>query len=241
MKTRSIALFGATGLVGQHSLELLLDRPEFARVVVCVRREMQLDLSPAQRAKLELHVIDFQRLASHAPLFAVEQVLCALGTTIRKAGSQQAFRTVDFVYPEQIARLGVEHGARHFLLVSALGANARSAVFYNRVKGELEDAVRATGTPVSRLHPHSPLAAARRSRRIPARREDRGTAGFPGTTQVRAGTCPRCRHCPGHSRGGGPARRQSDRVTGHRARTREKSIVSTAHLQTAPDQTGLAP
>jgi uncharacterized protein YbjT (DUF2867 family) len=143
MTTRSIALFGATGLVGQHCLRLLLDRPEFVRIVVGVRSTVQLDLSPAQRAKLELHVIDFERLPNHAELFAVDQILCALGTTIRKAGSQRAFRIVDFVYPEQIARLGVERGARHFLLVSAVGANARSAVFYNRVKGELEDAVRS--------------------------------------------------------------------------------------------------
>jgi uncharacterized protein YbjT (DUF2867 family) len=66
-----------------------------------------------------------------------------LGTTIRKAGSQQAFRTVDFAYPAEIARLGLERGAHHFLLVSALGADARSRVFYNRVKGELENAVLA--------------------------------------------------------------------------------------------------
>jgi len=143
MTTRSIALFGATGLVGRECLKLLLDRPEFARVLVAVRRDVPLDLSAAQRAKLELHVIDFDHLASHANLFAVDQILCALGTTIRNAGSQQAFRIVDFTYPEQIARLGVEHGARHFLLVSALGASPRSSVFYSRVKGEFEDAVLA--------------------------------------------------------------------------------------------------
>jgi uncharacterized protein YbjT (DUF2867 family) len=143
MTIRSIALFGATGLVGRECLQLLLDDPEFARVVVAVRREVALDLTAAQRAKLELHVIDFDRLGDHANLLAVDQILCTLGTTIRKAGSQRAFHIVDFAYPEQIARLACERGARHFLLVSALGANARSKVFYNRVKGELEEAVRA--------------------------------------------------------------------------------------------------
>jgi uncharacterized protein YbjT (DUF2867 family) len=143
MTPRSIALFGATGLVGRECLKLLLERAEFSRVVVFVRRQVQFDLSPAQHEKLELHLIHFDRLASHASLFAVDQVLCALGTTIRKAGSQQAFRTVDFAYPAEIARLALERGARHFLLVSALGADARSRVFYNRVKGELEDAVLA--------------------------------------------------------------------------------------------------
>lgn len=143
MNLRSIAIFGATGLVGQECLRLLLEHPAFGPVRVCVRRPLSLEVPPAQRAKLELHVLDFERLAEHAELFAVDQILCALGTTIRKAGSQAAFRTVDFVYPERIARLGLEHGARHFLLVSALGANAQSGVFYNRVKGELEAAVRA--------------------------------------------------------------------------------------------------
>ena len=143
MTSRSIALFGATGLVGRECLKFLLDRAEFARVVVFVRRKVQLDLSPAQQEKVALHVIDFDRLASYASLLAVDQILCALGTTIRKAGSQQAFRTVDFEYPAEIARLGLERGARHFLLVSALGADARSRVFYNRVKGELENTVLA--------------------------------------------------------------------------------------------------
>jgi uncharacterized protein YbjT (DUF2867 family) len=143
MTARSIALFGATGLVGRECLHLLLAHAEFTRVVVCVRRPITLEVPPAQRAKLELQVIDFERLAQAAELLAVDQILCALGTTIRKAGSQPAFRTVDFTYPEQIARFGLERGARHFLLVSALGANARSGVFYNRVKGELEDVVRS--------------------------------------------------------------------------------------------------
>jgi uncharacterized protein YbjT (DUF2867 family) len=143
MTARSIALFGATGLVGRECLRLLLERAEFARVLVCVRRQVALDVPTAHRAKLDLQVIDFDRLDEHAGLFAVDQILCALGTTIRKAGSQPAFRTVDFTYPEKIARLGIERGARHFLLVSALGASAGSGVFYNRVKGELEDAVLA--------------------------------------------------------------------------------------------------
>ena len=108
-----------------------------------VRRQVQFRFVAGSSGEVELHVIDFDRLASYASLLAVDQILCALGTTIRKAGSQQAFRTVDFEYPAEIARLGIERGARHFLLVSALGADARSRVFYNRVKGELENAVLA--------------------------------------------------------------------------------------------------
>lgn len=91
----------------------------------------------------ESHVVDFDDLAAHAALFRVDQILCALGTTIRQAGSQDRFRVVDYQYPLEAARLGLAQGATHFLLVSAIGADARSRVFYTRVKGELESAVLA--------------------------------------------------------------------------------------------------
>ena len=142
MTTRSIALFGATGLVGRECLQLLLELPEFTRVVVVTRRALALEVTPQQRERLELQVIDFDHLEQHAYLLRVDQILCALGTTMRQAGSQAAFRRVDFDYPALIARVGAEQGAQHFLLVSALGANPRSRVFYNRVKGEVEASVR---------------------------------------------------------------------------------------------------
>ena len=75
--------------------------------------------------------------------FRVSHIVCVLGTTIKKAGTRERFRRVDHDYPVAAARLGLREGARHFLLVSALGANTRSRVFYSRVKGEVEDAIRA--------------------------------------------------------------------------------------------------
>jgi uncharacterized protein YbjT (DUF2867 family) len=86
-------------------------------------------------------------MEQHADLFAVDQIICALGTTIKQAGSQERFREVDHDYPLTAARLGLAHGAHHYLLVSALGANAKSRIFYNRVKGELEHDLRALGYP----------------------------------------------------------------------------------------------
>jgi uncharacterized protein YbjT (DUF2867 family) len=103
-----------------------------------VRRRPDLDLSD----RVSYITGDFERLESHADDFRVDQVFCALGTTIRIAGSQAAFRRVDFDYPLAIAQLAVDRGATHFLLISAIGARADSRVFYNRVKGELEDALR---------------------------------------------------------------------------------------------------
>jgi uncharacterized protein YbjT (DUF2867 family) len=138
--SKSILVLGATGLVGSHCLRLLATDPAFDRVVVLTRRP----LPPGSLVgTAESHVVDFDDLAAHAALFRVDQILCALGTTIRQAGSQDRFRVVDHQYPLEAARLGLAQGATHYLLVSALGANGRSRVFYNRVKGELESAVLA--------------------------------------------------------------------------------------------------
>ena len=132
-------ILGATGLVGTECLRLFAASPDFARVVALTRRPLSVTSLP----KVESHVIDFERLDEAAEHFRVSHVVCALGTTIKKAGSQARFRRVDHDYPLAAAQLGLRQGARHFLLVSALGANAQSRIFYNRVKGELEQAIRA--------------------------------------------------------------------------------------------------
>jgi uncharacterized protein YbjT (DUF2867 family) len=148
---RRVLLAGATGLVGQQCLRLLVQDERVSQVLVLLRRPVRTaDLlgpgaTPQMMDKLELCVTDFDHLADHPDWFAVDWVFCALGTTIRQAGSQAAFRRVDLDYPLQIAQLARAQGATHFLLVSALGADAGSRVFYNRVKGELETAVRALG------------------------------------------------------------------------------------------------
>jgi uncharacterized protein YbjT (DUF2867 family) len=131
-------LLGATGLVGGHVLDLLLADPAYRRVTVLGRRPVaRMD------SKLDQRTADFDRLGDHAISFAVDDVFCCLGTTIAQAGSQDAFRRVDHDYVVNAARLAAEHGARRFLLVTAAGANAGSRIFYNRVKGEAEAAVRA--------------------------------------------------------------------------------------------------
>lgn len=135
---RSVMLLGATGLVGSEILSLLRGDPGVDRIVVLARRPFN---APAD-SRIQLEVVDFDSLASRADLFSVDQIFCALGTTIKQAGSQAAFRRVDLEYPLVAARLGVEHGATHFLVVTAVGASATSRVFYSRVKGELEDALR---------------------------------------------------------------------------------------------------
>ena len=134
----SALILGATGLVGAECVRQFAGSSRFERVIALARRPLAI---PSTR--VESHVIDFERLDDAARHFRVSHIVCALGTTIKKAGTQERFRRVDYDYALAAARLGVREGARHFLLVSALGASAKSRIFYSRVKGELEDAVRA--------------------------------------------------------------------------------------------------
>ncbi|HEX6368744.1 MAG TPA: NAD(P)H-binding protein [Longimicrobium sp.] len=134
----SALLLGATGLVGGHVLDLLLDDPAYGRVVVLGRRSID-----RTHPRLQQHVVDLGRLDEHAARFAVDDVFCCLGTTIRAAGSQEAFRRVDHDYVVGAARVAAGAGARRYLLVTAAGADAGSRIFYNRVKGEAEAGVRA--------------------------------------------------------------------------------------------------
>ncbi|HKW48238.1 MAG TPA: oxidoreductase [Gemmatimonadaceae bacterium] len=140
----SVLLVGATGLVGRECLRLLLADSAFDRIVVVTRRPLSPDV---RSPKLETHVVDFDHLNEYDELFTVDAIICALGTTIRQAGSRTRFRTVDYEYPLAFARLGRRHGCEHFLLVSALGASPRSRYFYNRVKGDLEESLRNLGFP----------------------------------------------------------------------------------------------
>ncbi|HEX8298293.1 MAG TPA: NAD(P)H-binding protein [Rubricoccaceae bacterium] len=134
-------LLGSTGLVGRHTLERLARDPRWTRVVTLDRRAV----APVSVTHVPT-VVDFDRLDRLAPdVWACDSVFCALGTTIKQAGSQAAFRRVDLEIPADVARRTRAAGATQMLLVSSLGADAGSRIFYNRVKGEAEAAVSAAG------------------------------------------------------------------------------------------------
>lgn len=137
MPLRTVAIAGATGLVGRELLQGLLADDGVAAVHALVRRPLAI-----RHAKLIEHVVDFRALPALPP---IDEVYLALGTTIKVAGSQEAFRAVDFDANLAVARAARAAGARRAGLVSAMGANARSGVFYNRVKGELEDVLTKEG------------------------------------------------------------------------------------------------
>jgi len=137
--TRTAWIAGATGLVGSHLVDLLLAGDTFASVVTLGRRA-----SDRAHPKLTQVTVDFTALdASSLP--AATDAFCALGTTLKKAGSKEAFRAVDHDAVLALARAAKSRGATRFYVVTSLGADAGSMVFYNRVKGEVEDGLRALG------------------------------------------------------------------------------------------------
>lgn len=135
----SVLVAGTTGLVGRALISLLEVDPAVALVHALLRRAA---VDVPHHPKLQLHLVDFHALPA---LPAVDAAFCGLGTTIKVAGSKDAFREVDYAHVLSVAEAARAAGAKCFALVSSLGANAHSAVFYNRVKGEMEAAVARIG------------------------------------------------------------------------------------------------
>jgi uncharacterized protein YbjT (DUF2867 family) len=133
----TVLVAGATGLVGRALVEQLCASPKVSRVVALARRPLE-----AAHAKLEARRVDFARLGEEVPVPA-DVACCALGTTIAAAGSQEAFRRVDYDATLAFARHALACGVRRFVLVSSVGADPASGNFYLRVKGEVEQALRA--------------------------------------------------------------------------------------------------
>lgn len=127
-----LLIVGATGLVGCHVLEKALANPEIESIFATARRAL-----PAH-PKLISPVVDFDHLPEKEDWWEADAVICTLGTTIKVAGSQDAFRRVDHDYVIAAARIARQHGTPTFVLTSAIGADVDSRFFYNRVKGEVE-------------------------------------------------------------------------------------------------------
>lgn len=139
--THTALIAGASGLIGRSLCQQLQAEPAFSQLTALVRRPA--GLAGGKLAELQ---VDYAQLA-RTPLPQVDTVFCCLGSTIKQAGSQAAFRQVDCDYVLALAQAARAAGARHFLVVSALGADANSPVFYNRVKGEMEAALQALDYP----------------------------------------------------------------------------------------------
>lgn len=138
MKTAVLA--GTTGLIGSQVLTLLLNDTYYSKVIALSRKPLTIT-----HPKLDNLIVNFDSLTSVSDRLRGDDVFCCLGTTMKVAGSKEAFREVDFEYPLSVATITKSQGATQFLLITALGADANSAVFYNRVKGEVETAIAKVG------------------------------------------------------------------------------------------------
>ncbi len=156
-----ILITGATGLIGGHLLRLLNDDPRITSVSAPTRRPLAVTMDKV------VNPHDPQLSDALLQLTEpVDTVFCCLGTTIREAGSKEAFVLVDYTLVVDTAIAGLRLGAKHMLVVSALGANSRSPFFYNRVKGEMEDALIAQNWARLTIARPSMLLGHRESKRL---------------------------------------------------------------------------
>ncbi len=156
MKTALIA--GSTGLIGGQVLELLLASDQYDKVIAFTRRPL------TAHPKL-LQVQIQQGNLPFDPTWQIDDVFCCLGTTMAKVRSKEKFYEVDYNYPLLLAKNSIAAGAKQYLLVSALGANKKSPVFYNQVKGEIEEAISGVGFEAVHIFRPSLLLGPRQEKR----------------------------------------------------------------------------
>lgn len=137
---KTALVLGATGLIGNLLTRQLVESSYYEKVKVLVRTPLNW-----QHPHLQEVSFDFER--PNGLITQANDIFCCLGTTMKKAGSKEAFRKVDYQYPVDIARLSVANGAKQFAIVTAMGADAESSFFYNRVKGEVERDLMALNFP----------------------------------------------------------------------------------------------
>jgi uncharacterized protein YbjT (DUF2867 family) len=154
---------GASGEVGKHLLNYLLEDNEYVEVISLVRSS-----SLVEHQKLNNQSIDFEKIAS-LPSMTADALFCCLGTTIKKAGSQAAFEKVDYEYVVNLAKWAKQIGVKQFHVVSAMGADANSNVFYSKVKGRMEEELQQIGIASTYIYRPSLLDSEREESR-PAER-----------------------------------------------------------------------
>lgn len=149
-------IIGATGLVGSHLLQELLNDPHFSEVVVLGRRSTHIS-----HEKLTEHIINFDQLDSYKDIITGDVLFSCLGTTLKKAGSKEVQWKIDYTYQFEMAKAAKLNRVKTMVLVSSSGANAKSKIFYSRMKGELEEAIRELLFPITLIFQPSLLLGER--------------------------------------------------------------------------------
>jgi uncharacterized protein YbjT (DUF2867 family) len=156
---RTALLAGSTGLIGRQLLQMLLESVVYSKVIALTRQDL-----PSHPKLVQVRV-QVGSIVENASSLRADDVFCCLGTTMAKAGSKEKFYEIDFEYPVELARITHSLGATRYLLVSALGANKNSSIYYNRVKGETEEAISAIGFDSVHIFRPSLLLGARTEKR----------------------------------------------------------------------------
>lgn len=138
MNVKTLLLIGATGLVGSEVLKLLKEDNYYKHIVILTRRKL-IEYEGIQ--KFNQIQIDFDHLSNYSDYIITDHVISTLGSTIKKAGTKENFKKIDYSYTLKTAEIAKKNGAEHFLLVSSLGADPKSRFFYNQIKGETEQAI----------------------------------------------------------------------------------------------------
>ncbi len=141
-KMKNALIAGATGLVGSELLKMLIDCGDYRVIHLLNRKSLSVN-----SAKVVEHIINFDELINFRLAEPVDHVFCTLGTTIKKAGTKENFRKVDFEYVVNLGKMAKAMNASKFLVISSLGANEKTPIFYNRVKGEMEAALKSLSLP----------------------------------------------------------------------------------------------
>jgi len=136
MEQKTAIIAGASGLIGRSLIQLLLNSNDYGQVIALVRKPLGI-----KHDKLTEQTTNFDELKEAPDFPKGDDVFCCLGTTMKKAGSKDAFYKVDFTYPYELAKRALDAGASRYFLISAMGAKLNARVYYNRVKGELEDQI----------------------------------------------------------------------------------------------------
>ena len=159
MNQLTAILIGATGATGSEILNQLLVDSDFKKLIVFSRRPLDVE-----NAKLENHVVNFDEIPNWAHLIQGDILFSALGTTLKEAGSSTKQYKIDYTYQYEVAKAASDNGVGAYILISSYGANAKSAIFYSRMKGQLDEAVQQL--PFSKIHIFRPGILARQANKI---------------------------------------------------------------------------
>lgn len=153
-------IVGASGLIGNELLDILLQSADYQEVLALVRKGLSID-----HPKLVQLIVDFDNLDKWAAAINGHALFCCLGTTLKKTPDLSEYRKIDHDYPVKLAQLAYQNKVKQYHLVSAIGANSKSASFYTRLKGETENDIEKVQLKTLHIYQPSILTGGRKEKR----------------------------------------------------------------------------